>query len=231
MATILITGANRGLGLAFCAQYAAEGWQVIATCRAPDAATELQQLATHYANLSLVSLNVEDFAQVSALADTLSAQPIDVLLNNAGVYGDERGQGFGHLDYQAWSRVLTVNTMGPIKMTEAFLPHLQRGQHKLVVSISSLMGSMTDNTSGGSILYRSSKAALNAAMKSLSIELKVQGIGVLILHPGWVKTDMGGPNAPLDIPTSVGGMRAVIAQFTLQQSGQFLKYDGSELPW
>lgn len=231
MATILITGANRGLGLAFCAQYAAEGWQVIATCRAPDAATELQQLAARYANLSLVALNVEDFAQVSALADTLSAQPIDVLLNNAGVYGDERGQGFGHLDYQAWSRVLMVNTLAPVKMTEAFLPHLQRGQHKLVVSISSLMGSMTDNTSGGSILYRSSKAALNAAMKSLSIELKAQGIGVLILHPGWVKTDMGGPNAPLDIPSSVGGMRAVIAQFTLQQTGQFLKYDGSVLPW
>ncbi len=231
MATILITGANRGLGLAFCAQYAAEGWQVIATCRAPDAAAELQQLASHYANLSLVALNVEDFAQVSALAETLSAQPIDVLLNNAGVYGDERGQGFGHLDYQAWSRVLTVNTLAPVKMTEAFLPHLQRGQHKLVVSISSLMGSMTDNTSGGSILYRSSKAALNAAMRSLSIELKAQGIGVLILHPGWVKTDMGGPNAPLDIPTSVSGMRAVIAHFTLQQTGQFLKYDGSVLPW
>jgi NAD(P)-dependent dehydrogenase (short-subunit alcohol dehydrogenase family) len=116
-------------------------------------------------------------------------------------------------------------------MAEAFLPHLQRGRMKRLVSISSQMGSIADNGSGGSILYRTSKAALNAAMKSLSIDLKELGIGVFILHPGWVKTDMGGPNALIDAKKSVAGMRRVIADSTLQQSGSFLKYEGSNLPW
>jgi NAD(P)-dependent dehydrogenase (short-subunit alcohol dehydrogenase family) len=156
---------------------------------------------------------------------------IDVLINNAGIYGDNPRRGFGQLDYAAWMQTLTVNTQAPVKMAVAFLPHLKRGDKKLLVSISSQMGSIADNGSGGSILYRTSKAALNAAMKSIAIDLEDQGIGVLVLHPGWVKTDMGGANALIDAQESVAGMSQVIAQFTLAQSGSFFKYDGSTLPW
>lgn len=227
MATVLITGASRGLGLEFCKQYAAEGWEVLACCRHPEKADKLAGIK----NARLLSLDVTDFAQIGRLAKEIKDISIDVLINNAGIYGDSAGHGFGQLDYGAWTRTLAINAQAPVKMAEAFLPHLQRGRMKRLVSISSQMGSITDNVSGGSILYRTSKAALNAAMKSLSIDLKDLGIGVFILHPGWVKTDMGGPNALIDAELSVTGMRRVIADSTLRQSGSFLKYDGSILPW
>ncbi len=227
MATVLITGANRGLGLEFCKQYAAEGWQVLACCRNPEKADKLADIP----HVRIVPLDVSDFAQIDNLAAQLQDTAIDVLINNAGVYGDNRQRGFGQLDYAAWTQTFTVNTQAPVKIAEAFLPHLKRGEKKLLVSISSLMGSIADNGSGGSILYRTSKAALNAAMKSLSIDLQDQKIGVLVLHPGWVKTDMGGPNALIDAQQSVAGMRQVIERFNLAQSGSFLKYDGTILPW
>lgn len=231
MNTILITGANRGLGLEFCRQYAADGWQVIACCRHPAQADALQALAGRYANLQVEALEVADFAAIDALAAKLADTAIDVLLNNAGVYTDNKTNGFGQLDYPLWLQSLVVNTQAPVKMAEAFLPHLLRGGKKLVANVSTLMGSITDNTSGGSLYYRSSKTALNSALKSLSIDLKPQGVGVLILHPGWVKTDMGGPNGLIEAEESIGGMRQVIAGFTLQQSGDFLKYDGKLMPW
>ena len=227
MATVLITGAGRGLGLEFCKQYAAEGWQVLACCRNPETAGKLADIP----QVRVFPLDVSDFAQIDNLAAQLQDTAIDVLINNAGIYGDNPRLGFGQLDYAAWMQTLTVNTQAPVKMAEAFLPHLKRGDKKLLVSISSQMGSIADNGSGGSILYRTSKAALNAAMKSIAIDLEDQGIGVLVLHPGWVKTDMGGANALIDAQESVAGMRQVIAQFTLAQSGSFLKYDGSTLPW
>ena len=154
-----------------------------------------------------------------------------MLLNNAGVYGDIPSQGFGELDYQRWATTLTINTLAPVKMAEAFLPHLERGKNSLIASVSSLMGSLTDNTSGGSYLYRSSKAGLNAAMKSLSIDLRNRSIGVLILHPGWVRTDMGGKNGLIDVTESVSGMRQVLADFSPEQSGSFIRYDGKPAPW
>ena len=226
MATVLITGANRGLGLEFCKQYAAEGWQVLACCRNAETAGKLNGMH----QVRIFSLDVSDFTQIDNLAAELQDTAIDVLINNAGIYGGPH-HGFGQLDYTAWTKTLTINTQAPVKMAEAFLPHLKRGDKKLLVSISSQMGSITDNSSGGSILYRTSKAALNAAMKSIAIDLKDQGIGGLILHPGWVKTDMGGPNALIEAQESVAGMREVIERFTLAQSGSFLKYDGSTLPW
>jgi NAD(P)-dependent dehydrogenase (short-subunit alcohol dehydrogenase family) len=227
MTTVLVTGASRGLGLEFCKQYAAEGWEVLACCRHPERADKLAGIK----NVRLLSLDVTDFAQIDRLAKEIKDISIDVLINNAGIYGDSVGHGFGQLDYGAWTRTLAINAQAPVKMAEAFLPHLQRGKLKRLVSISSQMGSIADNGSGGGILYRTSKAALNAAMKSLSIDLKDLGIGVFILHPGWVKTDMGGPNALIDSENSVTGMRRVIADSTLRQSGSFLKYDGSTLPW
>jgi NAD(P)-dependent dehydrogenase (short-subunit alcohol dehydrogenase family) len=135
------------------------------------------------------------------------------------------------LNYQKWQSTLTINMVAPVKMAEAFLPQLQRGNKKLIVAVSILMGSIADNGSGGSLLYRSSKAGLNAVMHSLSIDLRSDSIGVLILHPGWVKTDMGGKNALIDINQSVTGMRRCIDSFTLAQSGSFVKYDGRLMPW
>lgn len=231
MNTILITGANRGLGLEFCKQYARDGWAVLACCRDPQNATDLSKLAQTYSNFSVLELDVSNLTHIESLAKQLEGTPIDVLLNNAGIYGDEAGHGFGNLDYAQWQKNMTVNVFAPVKMTEAFLPHLQRGKLKTVVAMSSLMGSMADNGSGGSILYRSSKAALNAAMKSIAIDIRHKEIAVLILHPGWVKTDMGGMNAPMESPDSVAKMRDTIANFTLAHSGEFLRYDGSLLPW
>ena len=227
MATVLITGASRGLGLEFCKQYAAEGWQVLACCRNPETTVKLADIP----HVRVFSLDVSDFAQIDKLATQLHDTAIDVLINNAGIYGDSSQRGFGQLDYADWMQTFTVNTQALVKMAEAFLPQLKRGNKKLLVSVSSQMGSIADNNSGGSLLYRTSKAALNAAMKSLAIDLENQGIGVLVLHPGWVKTDMGGPNALIDAQESVAGMRQVFARFTLAQSGSFLKYDGSTLPW
>lgn len=232
MHTVLITGANRGLGLEFCRQYAAADYQVIAACRNnPGKAEQLTALAKQYPQIQIETLDVADFNQIDALATKLSDRKIDVLLNNAGVYGDQASRGFGQLDYQAWASVLAVNVMAPLKLAEAFLPQVQRSDKRLIVALSSLMGSMTDNTSGGSILYRSSKAGLNAALKSLSIDLRPTAVGVLILHPGWVRTDMGGPNGLIDAEESVSGMRRVIDNFSLADSGRFVKYDGSALPW
>ena len=231
MATVLITGANRGLGLEFSKQYAEAGWQVIACCRQPARATALNALAEKFPTLQVEALDVAQFEQIDSLAQRLANTAIDIVINNAGIYEDKPSRDFGNLDYQAWAYTLLVNTQAPVKVTEALLNSLKLGNKKLIVTISSLMGSITDNTSGGSLFYRSSKAAINAAMKSLAITLRHQAIGVLTLHPGWVRTDMGGPNALISAEESVMKMREVIEKFNREQSGSFIKYDGTLLPW
>jgi NAD(P)-dependent dehydrogenase (short-subunit alcohol dehydrogenase family) len=231
MPTVLVTGANRGLGLEFCRQYAQSGWTVLACCRDPLTAGALNKLAGEFPSVSIHALEATDFACVDALARELSGQAIDVLLANAAIYGDESGKGFGSIDYDRWTETFRINTQAPVKLVEVFLPHLLRSQRKLVVAITSLMGSMADNRGGGSVFYRSTKAALNAAMKSLSIDLKPQGIGVIILHPGWVKTDMGGGNAPTEPTESIAGMIRVIESFKPTDSGRFVNFRGEELPW
>jgi NAD(P)-dependent dehydrogenase (short-subunit alcohol dehydrogenase family) len=188
-------------------------------------------LAIERASVSIHQLDLENFDQIDALAHALASEPIDVLINNAGVYGGSSRNVLGALDYDLWARVLKINAQAPVRMTEAFLPHVLRSQRKLVVAITSLMGSMGDNSSGGAIIYRTSKAALNAAMKSIAIDLKPRGVGVMILHPGWVKTDMGGANAPTSPAESVTGLRRVIDGFTPGDSGRFLDFRGRELPW
>jgi NAD(P)-dependent dehydrogenase (short-subunit alcohol dehydrogenase family) len=231
MFTVLITGANRGLGLEFTRQYAAQGWRVLACCREPETAHALQGIAAAHPQVTLYRLDVADFAQIDHLAQTLQDQAIDVLLSNAGVYGDKQDYAFGQLDYAVWEQTLRINTLAPVKLAEAFLPQLQKSQKRLLVPVSSLMASLADNSSGGSLCYRSSKAALNAAMKSLAIDLRPQQIGVLILHPGWVKTDMGGIHAPTMPEESVAGMCRVIDHFTLEKSGHFINFRGETLPW
>jgi NAD(P)-dependent dehydrogenase (short-subunit alcohol dehydrogenase family) len=135
------------------------------------------------------------------------------------------------MDYAAWEDVFRINTIGPMHLTDALVPRIAAGKRKIVAAVTSLMGSIEDNASGGYYAYRSSKAGLNAVFKSLAVDLKPRGITSVVLHPGWVKTDMGGPNAPLEAPESVRGMRAVLAKLTISDTGRFLDYQGREMPW
>jgi len=232
MKRVLITGCSRGLGLEWARQYAEANWQVIATCRHPADAHSLQELASSNANVSLYKLDVTVPPEIEALARILQGEPLDLLINNAGVYFEKFvPDHLGAIHYGDWEETFRVNTLGAMRMTEAFHPHLRHGQNPLVVAITSHMGSIAEISSPGSYAYRSSKAALNAAMKGMSLELHSDGIGVLLLHPGWAQTRMGGPGAPYTVTQSVHGMRKRIDQFTLDQSGTFYRFDGSVIPW
>ncbi|MGA7802294.1 MAG: SDR family oxidoreductase [Gammaproteobacteria bacterium] len=231
MPSVLVTGANRGIGLEFVRQYAEAGWRVFACCRTPEQAGALNELAAGAGTVSVHPLDVANHDQIDALGKVLGSEPLDVLLNNAGTYGDHGHQDLGNLDYLSWAHTFRVNTMGPVRMVERLLSNLEHGQRRLIVTLTSLMGSIADNTSGGSYLYRTSKTALNAAMKSVALDLAPRGIHVLLLHPGWVKTDMGGPNALITPQDSVRAIRQRIEMFTPDQSGDFLNYDGHEYPW
>ena len=229
--TILITGANRGLGLEFTRQYAASGWRIFACCRNPQTADALQQLKQQYAgNISLHALDVSDFQQIDLLAKALSGEKLDVLLNNAGIFPQGK-EAFGSVDYEAWMEAFRVNSMAPLKMAEAFIENLNLGQQKKIISITSKMGSIDDNTSGHHYLYRSSKTALNMVTKSLAIDLAPRGITAIVMHPGWVQTDMGGFSAPTTVQQSIAGMRQVIEHITPKDNGKFYAYDGKEIPW
>lgn len=221
MPTALITGASRGLGREFARQYQAGGWRVVATCRDP---------GRYDLEGEVYPLDVTDATGIAALHDELNGEGIDVLINNAGTYGP-CGRALGAIDYDAWESILRTNLMGPVRMAEAFADMVGRSKQKKMVFISSIMGSINENTSGGGYIYRSSKAALNMAVVSLSVDLRGRGIVCLVFHPGWVRTDMGGASAPLDAAASVAGMRAVIDRATPADSGRFFNYDGSRLPW
>jgi len=231
MNSILVTGSNRGLGLEWVRQFADDQWRVFATCRYPSEATELNRLAAQYPNIVVYRLDVTSHEDLYALRRELKAEPMDILLNNAGTYLEKGELSLGHINYEDWTRTLQVNTLGAVRVTEGFVGQLSRGHKRLVVVTSSHMGSITDIASPGSYYYRSSKAALNAAAISLSIELKSKNIGLLIVHPGAVRTRMGGPESLLDPQDSVKAMRVLLDRFTLSQSGKFLRYDGSEIPW
>lgn len=232
MKTVLITGANRGIGLEFVRQYAAEGWRVLACCRKPAAADTLNRLVSQFPDrIQVHALDVTDHQQIEQLAQTLTDQPIDLLINNAGVYPPARGDSFGKTDYAAWQHTFAVNTMAPLKIAEAFIRQVSLSELKTIVTITSKMGSIADNSGGGSYIYRSSKAGVNIVAKSLSIDLSPQRIIVVVLHPGWVKTDMGGPGALITATQSVTGMRRVIGNLTLQDSGKFYAFDGQIVPW
>ena len=240
MPTVLITGANRGLGLEFVRQYAREGWQVIAACRGPEKASALQALAREHAGVRIEALDVADAASLAACVGRLGDVAVDVLINNAGILsgnpkvsgvGRDDGQAFGALDSAAWARVLYVNSIAPIMVTEALFPCVRRGTGRKIVMISSRMGSIGETSATGRMAYRTSKAALNAAMRNVALSLRDEGISVVSFHPGWVKTDMGGPDALLTADVSIAGMRKVIDGLTVAQSGQFLNYDGGAVAW
>jgi NAD(P)-dependent dehydrogenase (short-subunit alcohol dehydrogenase family) len=229
--TLLVTGANRGLGLEFARQYAGDGWKVYAACRDPGKADALGRLAIGSSGrVEVLAIDVADGQSVRAAAEKLAGVPIDVLVNNAGV-GSPKGQKLGNLDYAAWARVLETNTLGPLRVTEAFLPNLERGGGKKAVTITSKMGSIDDNDSGGSYAYRTSKTAVNMAVKSLSIDLAPRGITCIVVHPGWVRTDMGGPSGLISPEESISGIRRLIARLSTADSGKFFNYDGKPIPW
>ncbi|HEY3175426.1 MAG TPA: SDR family oxidoreductase [Candidatus Polarisedimenticolia bacterium] len=231
MRTVLVTGANRGIGLELARQYATDGWRVHACCREPGSARELDLLQRASGGRVIPHrLDVTDAARIHALAAQLAGQPIDILLNNAGVYGTQ-GESFGNLAESDWIEVLRVNTLAPFRMAEAFVEHVAASGMKLFATISSKMGSIDDNTSGGRYAYRSSKAAVNMVTRSLAVDLRGRGITAVVLNPGWVRTRMGGAGAPLAVEESVGRIRAVLDRVTPAQSGQFLDHDGSVIPW
>jgi NAD(P)-dependent dehydrogenase (short-subunit alcohol dehydrogenase family) len=231
MPSTLITGANRGLGLEFTRQYLADGWTVYAACRDPESASELKQLEDAAGGkLLVVPIDVTDLESVKAAAAALDGEAIDLLLNNAGVMG-ERGQTVGSMDYEEWENVLDINTLGPMRMAEAFVEHVARSKRKLIVSLTSGMGSIADNSSGGWIAYRTSKAGLNMLTRSLAIDLAPRGISCVVVNPGWVQTGMGGPHATLTAAESIARLRRLIETLGPAQSGKFFNHNGREYPW
>jgi len=224
--TVLITGANRGIGFEFAKSFAADGWRVHACARNAEKSKRLRKLS---GDVVCHRLDVTDGLKVASLARELAAEPLDLLINNAGIYGPRTG--FGETDYEEWAEVLQVNLLAPLRMVERFVGLLERGEGKTVVNISSIMGSIALNGSGGSYIYRSSKAALNMITKTLSVDLAGRGLKVISFHPGWVKTDMGGDGADIDPAQSVAGMRGVLDGLTAKENGKFFSYDGKELQW
>jgi NAD(P)-dependent dehydrogenase (short-subunit alcohol dehydrogenase family) len=235
MPSVLITGANRGIGLAFARSFAAAGWRVHACCRDPDRAEDLAALIADTARADKAGaviphrLDVTDGPMIAGLSRELADEAIDVLVNNAGVMGPRTD--FGETDYDGWLPVFETNTLAPMRMAEGFVEQLAKSGRKLIVNISSIMGSIGENAGGGAIVYRSSKAALNMVSKSLSVELAPRGITVIAFHPGWVRTDMGGAGAAVTPGASVEGMCAVIERVTPNDSGRFFNFDGHEIRW
>ena len=222
--TVLITGANRGIGLELARQYSADGWQVIGTARRPDAADDLRDLG-----VTVMQLDVTDQASVEQLAADLDGQSLDVLINNAGVLSMVRS--VAEIDFEEFNQVMAVNTVGPIRVTQALLPNLRAGKMKKVINTSSVAGSISGKTSGGPYGYSESKAALNMFTRSLAGELKADGFICIVIHPGWVQTDMGGPNAAVTVKNSASGIRNVIANLSAADNGEFRTFEGQQLPW
>ena len=230
MTNVLITGANRGLGLGFVKSFLAKNINVICTTRNIAGSKDLLECKKKYPNnLEILELDLLEENSENTLSDLLSDKPVDIFINNAGV--GNSNQRFGVVSSKPWLELLKVNLIAPLTFTQAIIENIKKGSDKKIYFLSSQLGSIGDNTSGGMYIYRSSKTALNQVVKSLSVDLKPIGITVISLHPGWVKTDMGGPNAPVSIYESVKGMMKVIDTTDIGNTGTFLNYDGKELPW
>jgi len=228
---VLITGASRGIGLEMVRYGIEQNWRVFACCRHPQQADTLLSLAK-LANGG-VSVHVADMyelATIQALSYELRNEPIDMLINNAGIYGSDKNK-FGHVDVQSWINTFQVNSIAPLKISEAMIEQLRMGRQKIIACLSSKMGSMADNGSGGSYIYRSSKAALNAVVKSMAVDLRADGIKCVALHPGWVKTEMGGPHAEITTRESVTAMFDIMQSLQPADSGRFIDIDGTDIPW
>ena len=230
MTNVLVTGANRGLGLGFVTNYLGKNVNVVSTTRDIKSSRELLSLKERFPdNLEIFELDLLKESAGDTLANFLGERPIDILINNAGI--GSTNQHFQAVSPKPWLEVLKVNLIAPLMVTQSIIDNVKKGVDKKIYFLSSQLGSIEDNTSGGMYIYRSSKTGLNQVVKSLSVDLKPQGITVVSLHPGWVKTDMGGPNAPVSIDESIEGMMQVIDSTDIRDTGRFLNYDGKELPW
>jgi NAD(P)-dependent dehydrogenase (short-subunit alcohol dehydrogenase family) len=227
--SVLITGAGRGIGLEFVRQYIDDGWRVHACCRQPGKADALKAVLIGRNGL-VHGLDVTDAGSIQDLAQAIEDEPIDVLINNAGIMPDDR-KADGSIDYEAWECALHTNVIAPFRVAEGLVDRVDAGDMRIIANISSLMGSIGDNRSGGDHIYRTSKTALNMVTVNLAEDLRARGITVLAFHPGWVRTDMGGPNAAVAPEDSVRGMREQIAAAGPDQSGGFTNYDGTPLAW
>ena len=236
--TVLITGSSRGIGLELARQYAQRGWGVIATCRTPQRAADLQALAKSHSNVVIERLDVTDFAGIDVIAEKYRHVPIDVLINNAGILGDNDKQKFGTFDYSAFDEVMAVNTKGPIRMVEVFVDHVAASEQKKIMNISSAVGSI-QMTFGGQVFYRASKAALNMSMRTLAKELRRSdqpGRKELIfglIDPGIVDTGFA-KNVPIPMiqaDESAAAVIAVIDSYDRKTSASFLRYTGQKMPW
>jgi NAD(P)-dependent dehydrogenase (short-subunit alcohol dehydrogenase family) len=221
--TVLITGANRGLGLEFARQYQEAGWTVIGTARSPDRADDLKALG-----VEVVQLDVVDRDSIAALAAELDGRGIDMLINNAGIF--PRVSEIEAVSADDYARTLMVNTLGPMLVTQALMPNLRGGELKRIVNITSQLASI-ENNSGGYYGYRESKAALNMFTRSLALELGPEGFICLAIHPGWVRTDMGGPQANLSAEESITAMRKTIDNMTPEYNGVYRGYTGEIVAW
>ncbi len=232
--TVLITGSNRGIGLEFAKQYAERGWHVIATARKPDAADDLRALAGQFDKVVIEQLDVTDFDRVDELAAQYAETPIDLLLLNAGISAAMDEQTFTKMNFDTFSRVLEVNTVAPLKISEAFYPHVRDSRDKKIVTVSSSQGSIGSTKKPRLYFYRASKAAVNMLMWNLSLQLERKGISVALVNPGPTDTRMmaGLPKKflrPVDV--AVADMMRNIDGLTLETSGSFYQYDGTILPW
>ena len=231
METVLITGANRGIGLELTRQYLKKQSRVIAACRIPNRAESLSDLKQSYPDtLRVYPLEVTDEGSVTSFADALRNETVDVLINNAGISGGER-QDLREMDYSRWALTLAVNTIAPFRVSVALLDNLRRSKKPRLITLSSQLGSMLRATSAGYYAYRSSKAGLNKVMQGLAVDLRSENIIVCPVHPGWVQTDMGGARADLTVQESASGLIALIDRLELSDSGRFFQWNGEEHPW
>jgi NAD(P)-dependent dehydrogenase (short-subunit alcohol dehydrogenase family) len=228
MATVLITGANRGIGLGLAKQYVGIGDKVIAACRNPDMADALQRLSAA-GDIKVVSLDVGDNQSVADLAHILAGQPIDVLINNAGVGGGQQ-QSLLELDEEQWLHVFRINTMAPVFVTRALLPNLVLAAKPKVMIISSQLGAIS-YPNIGVYAYESSKAAINKVVRGMAQDFKEKNIAVFAIHPGWVKTDMGGANAAITVDESTAGLVDTFAGLSMANTGTFWQWDGTQHEW
>ena len=228
--SVFITGTTRGIGLELTRQFLDTGSKVFAGARNTESDALQSLKATYGDQLQLLTLDVTDNTQITKAAATLAGQPLGLLINNAGLFRS-RSDDVESLSHETWLQEFHVNAIAPVMVTRALRRNLAAADNALVAMISSKMGSMADNTSGGAYSYRSSKAALNAVTVSLSSDLAKDGTRVVALHPGWVRTDMGGDSAPVDAPASASGLRKVMLGIDDAQNGHFFDYSGASIPW
>jgi len=228
--TWMITGANRGIGLALTMELLRRGDHVVAAARDPWGGALAELAAVHVGQLTPLELDVTSDASVAAARQALAGRPIDVLVNNAGVYGPRDRQSALDIDFDAWREVFEVNVYAPLRVAQAFLPNVEAGSGRKIVTISSRMGSIGSNPSG-SVVYRSSKAAVNMAMVAFGNAMRGSEIAVLLFHPGWVRTDMGGGGADIPPAESAAGLVATIDASGMTQTNSFRTWTGEPIPW